>query len=306
AASALRRGDVAAAAAAVPAIATGAAVADDMTQLMGVGGEDTTRIMPTATATTATATEAPAKRKRSPWTWPLIALIVLLLLVLGGTLWALFANQGGGPAPTTSSATPTPTSTTPTPTPTEDRVNVGDLGLIGMTCDQARTVLQENDLVASCVEGNAAESADQEGQIYSVDPTGRVPAGTEITATYYGPPVSIGAPQSAPNVTVAGNPASQVEQGSTVQLNWASFTCPSGTGVLSAYTVTIKGAEFAAGGAERSFEPSVRQADIVVNGAVGSTVSATYTATCGGNESGSSPPMDVAIVAAADSGEGDG
>jgi serine/threonine-protein kinase len=91
-----------------------------------------------------------------------------------------------------------------------------------------------------------------------------------------------------------------------VQLNWTNFTCPSGTGVLSAYTVKINGAEFAAGGAERSFEPGVRQADIVVNGAVGSTVSATYTATCGGNESGSSPPMDVAIVAAADSGGEDG
>jgi serine/threonine-protein kinase len=290
----------------VPAIATGAAGADDTTQLLGMGGEDATRIMPAATAMTATTTETPAKRKRSPWTWPLIALIVLLLLVLGGTLWALFANQGAGPEPTTSSPTPTPTSTTPTPTPTEDRVNVGDLGLIGMTCDEARAVLQENDLVASCVEGNAAESADQEGQIYSVDPTGRVPAGTEITATYYGPPVSIGAPQNAPNVTVAGNPASQVEEGSTVQLNWTNFTCPSGTGVLSAYTVKINGAEFAAGGAERSFEPGVRQADIVVNGAVGSTVSATYTATCGGNESGSSPPMDVAIVAAADSGGEDG
>ena len=308
AATALRRGDVAAAAAAVPAIAGGAG-SDDVTQLLGTGlaTEDATRIMPAATAaTTATATETPAKRKRSPWTWPLIALIVLLLLVLGGTLFALFANQGGGPAPTTTSPTPTPTSTTPTPTPTEDRVNVGELGLIGMTCDEARVVLEDNDLVASCIEGNAAGSSDQEGQIYSVDPTGRVPAGTTITVTYYGPPVSIGAPQTAPNITVGGNPANQVEAGATVQLNWANFTCPSGTGVLSAYTVTVSGAQFAAGGSERSFEPSVRQADIVVNGAVGSTVSATYTATCGGNESGSSPPMDVSIVAPADEGGDDG
>ena len=311
AASALRRGDAAAAAAAVPAIAGAGAGSDDVTQLLGAGlaTDEATRILPaagaTAAATTSTATAAPAKRKRSPWTWPLIALIVLLLLVLGGTLWALLANQDAGPAPTTSSPTPTPTQSSPTPTPTEDRVNVGDLGLIGMTCDEARAVLEDNDLVASCEEGNAAGSGDQEGQIYSVDPTGRVPAGTEITVTYYGPPVSIGAPQNPPSITVGGNPASQVEQGSTVQLNWANFTCPSGTGVLGAYTVTISGAQFAAGGTERSFEPSVRQADIVVNGDVGSTVSATYTATCGGNESGASPPMDVSIVAPADDGGGE-
>ncbi|MFV0318856.1 MAG: serine/threonine protein kinase [Microbacterium sp.] len=312
AAAALRRGDVVAAAAAVPAIATGGASGDDMTQLVGTGlaTDAATRIIPagaagaTATATLATA-DAPAKRKRSAWTWPLIVLIVLLLLVLGGTIWALVANNDGGPAPTSSSGTPTPTNTTPTPTPTptEDRINVDELGLIGKTCDAARQVLDDNDLVASCVEGNAAESADQQGLIYAVDPTGRVPEGTTITVTTYSAPVAIGKPTTAPRITVGGNPATQVEAGSTVKLNWEFFNCPSGTGVLSAYTVAIRGAEFAAGGTERSFGPTERQTDIVVNGAVGSNVSATYTATCGGNNSGSSPPMDVPIIAAAEAGE---
>jgi eukaryotic-like serine/threonine-protein kinase len=298
-ASALRRGDVNAAAAAVPAIASGASVGDDMTQLLGGAGlatDQATRIMPAATAT---ATAVPEKRKRSPWTWPLIALIVLLLLVLGGTVWALVANQGG-PGPTPSSSTPTPTQTTPTPTPTQDLVDVGSLGLVGMSCDDARKVLDENDLVGKCTTGNAADSQDNVGKVYFVDQIGRVPTGTTITVTVYDKMVSVGAPKNPPSVTVGGNPSTQVPEGATVQLNWSAFTCPSGTGSLSAYTVKVNGATFAADGStERSFQPNVTQTDIVVNGAVGSKVTATYTATCGGRDSDSSPTMDNVFVVAA-------
>jgi hypothetical protein len=119
AATALRRGDVAAAAAAVPAIAGAAAAAgsDDVTMLLTPGGDPgSTQLMPSADPAPVEGEEEPQKKKRSPWTWPLIALIMLLLLVLGGTIWALFANQGGNPDPTPSSPTQ---SETPTPTPTE-------------------------------------------------------------------------------------------------------------------------------------------------------------------------------------------
>jgi len=307
AATALRRGDVAAAAAAVPAIATGG-VADDVTQLLGGGlaTDQATRLLP-ATTPTATAADETRKRKRSPWTWPLIALIVLLLLVLGGTLFALFANQGDGPAPTSSTPTPTHSTPTPTPTPTTDLIDVGALGLVGMTCDDARAVLDEKDLVGKCTTGNAADSEDNVGKVYFVDQIGRVPAGTTITVTVYDQMVPVGAPLSPPTITVAGNPATQVEEGSTVQLNWPAFTCPSGTGALSSYTVTLSGAKFESGPSpDQDFEPSVRQTNIVVTGTVGSHVSATYSATCGGRDSGDSPPMDVSIIAAASDGGGNG
>ncbi len=307
AATALRRGDLATAVAVVPAIGAGAVAVDEVTQLLTSGGsDDATRVMPATAPLAATpgdepVEEEPAKKKRSPWTWPLIALIVLLLLILGGTLWALFANSPE-PDPT---PTPTPTQTqtptpTPTPTPTEDpRVDVGALGLNGQTCDGARAILEDNDLVASCQVGNAAASDDEVGLVYFFDPTGLLDPGTQVTVTTYGDVVAVGAPANAPTITDAGNPVSQVEEGAVVQLNWENFSCPSGTGTLSSYTVTLENATFTGSEPGPSFGPTVRQAEITVDtGVVGQNVSATYIATCGDRDSGSSPPMDVAIIAA--------
>ncbi len=99
AATALRRGDVAGAAAIVPAIA-GSVPVDEVTQLLtpgALGTAEATRILPQAAPAADAEEPAPEKKKRSPWTWPLIALIAILLLVLGGTLFALFANPGGEP-----------------------------------------------------------------------------------------------------------------------------------------------------------------------------------------------------------------
>src|SRR5690349_4774572 len=134
AATALRRGDVAAAAAAVPAIASGAAAGDDMTQLLGATDTSAaTRLLPgaaaagviTSTSSLTAVEDEPQKRKRSPWTWPLIALIALLLLVLGGTLWAIFANNGGPePDPTASSPSPTRTTASATPTETQTLIDI--------------------------------------------------------------------------------------------------------------------------------------------------------------------------------------
>lgn len=296
AATALRRGDLAGAAAAVPA--TGTIATADATQLLTPGGEQATRLMPAAVA----APEAPAsKRTRSPWTWPLVALIVLLLLVLGGTLWAVFANQHPAPAPTSAGPTsaapkPTPTETMPTPTPT--RVPVSSLGLTGLTCADARTKLVAANLVGNCQVGNPATTANQVGLVYDVNPQGDVPIGTTITVTTYAPMVPVGAPTSAPTITISGAPAPNVPAGATVQLNWSAFSCPAGTGALSAYTVTLVNATFATGpNPTQSFTPDKLQADIKVTGAAGQTVTATYTATCGGRASDSSPKLSAPIVA---------
>ena len=115
------------------------------------------------------------------------------------------------------------------------------------------------------------------------------------------PVTAVGAPAAAPTLSVGGVGVTQVPAGSTAQLNWQNFTCPSGTGTLSQYKVVISGATFTAGPAnEQVFAPNVRQADVLVGDGVGSTVTATYLATCndGPRDSGSSPPMDVPIVAA--------
>ena len=135
AATALRRGDVAAAAAAVPAIATGVAVGDDATQLLVPPGDTAgaTMLLPATTPVDVQDTE---QRKRSPWTWPLIALITLLLLVLGGTIWAVLANQDPGPDPTRSSSSPSVTpSETPSETPTPTTVDIDALNLMDQNCE---------------------------------------------------------------------------------------------------------------------------------------------------------------------------
>ncbi|MCR2800525.1 serine/threonine protein kinase [Microbacterium sp. zg-Y818] len=290
AASALRRGDVAAAAAAVPAIAGGADV-DEVTQLLnpGLSTQDATRILP---ATTAMGTGADAasgdgeledkpKRKRSPWTWPLIALIVLLVLVLGGTVWALLSNgDSEEPASTTSSAQPPRTPTTPSAEPTPDTVNVNASALEGLSCDEASAALDELGLGANCVEGDAAPDEGSQGKVYRVNPTANVPAGTVVDLTVYGPQVALSAP-AAPSL-----PAT-VEPDATVQVTWPGYTCPSGQGSVSAYTLTAYNGVFAVNGqSSASFRGGDRAAQLQVVGPANESVIVTYTVTCSGGSAG--------------------
>lgn len=293
AAVALRRGDVAAAAAAVPAIARGLS-ADDATQLLGVSDTATaTQLLPGA-AMGATAATAPAARKRSPWTWPLVALILILLVVLGGTVWALFGNRAPDPQPsgsTTSSTSAPPTSAAPTPT----RVNVGALGLVGRTCDEAAKIITAADLASTCSPGDAASSPDQVGKIYSVSPQGNVDKGSVLALTYY-------ADQSAlPAPAVATLPAS-AKEGSTIQLTWNGYQgCPSGSASVKAYTFTATNATFSSDGqSTATFGPNDRSAQLVVANNPGQSVVVTYTVTCTGNSgdrtSGSSDPASAKIT----------
>jgi serine/threonine-protein kinase len=308
AASSLRRGDVAAAAAAVPAIAAGMATGDDMTQLLTSGSDTSaaTRVLPSAAGAPLPADadgEAegePEKKKRSPWTWPLIALIVLLLLVLAGTIWAMVSNQGGDdPEPTQSSTSASPTpSDTPSPTPdAPDRVDVSALGLTGISCDEARGIVEGADLVASCVVGNAAPTEGDVNIVYNVDPTGRVPAGSTITLTYYGPQVEMPAP-GAPTL----NPQA-VEPGGTADVSWPSYSCPAGEGSVSAYNLSATNGTFSNGQSTSAFGPADRNAQVSVPNNAAGTLIVTYTVTCSGGPSGErtsggSPEATASIQAA--------
>ena len=283
AATALRRGDVAAAAAAVPAIATGVASGDDVTQLLtpaGATGAATQR-MPAPLEPVVEEPDEP--KKRSPWTWPLIALIVLLVLVLGGTLWAIVASQSPTPGPTGSPSSSAPSSSppvTPSSPPPDPRVDVGTLGLTGITCDEARAKVEAASLVASCVEGNAAPTAPEVGLVYEVDPTGRVEPGTTINLSYYAGevPLDVPAPPTA-------NPTT-VEPGGTLTVSWAAYTCPSGTGSVSAYNFTATNGTFANGQSASAFTPDIRNAQITVPTTATGSVLVTYTVTCSGGSAG--------------------
>ncbi|KTS55372.1 serine/threonine protein kinase [Microbacterium testaceum] len=302
AATALRRGDLTAAAAAVPAIAAGAAVADDVTQLLSPGQTGAaTRLMPTPAATSLLTEEhteetVPQKRKRSRLTWPLIALIVLLVLVLGGTLAALLTNQNEPDAAPSSTAptaaTPVPSASTPSPSssPSQTLVDVDSLDLLGRTCDEARAILRDSNLAATCATGNAATNADEIGTVYKVDPTGRNPAGTNITVTVYGEETPLSQP---------GTPTlpSSVAAGATVQVSWQQYTCPSGTGNVTSYNFTAEQGTFATNGSSTaSFSPDERNAELVVSNSPGSTLRVTYTVSCSGTDRTAGPSGEASAT----------
>ncbi|MDT0182572.1 serine/threonine protein kinase [Microbacterium sp. ARD31] len=319
AATAMRRGDLAAAAAAVPAVAGGAVLADEATQLLTAAGGTaaTTQLLPGAvpmgaTTLTETAEDAePEKKKRSPWTWPLIALILLLLLILGGTIWALLANQGDEPtsSPTASSTTPRSTpSQTPTPTePAEELVDVRSLALTDISCDDARVIVEDAGLVANCVEGNAAPTEGQQGLVYEVNPTGRVPEGTTIDLTFYGAQVPLEAPGAA-TLTPSTTPA-----GGVITVNWSQYSCPSGEGSPSSYNFTATNGTFPNGGTESSFGAGDRTTQLTVPADATGQVTVSYTVTCTGGPSGertspASPEAAATIeaVPTTDPGNGNG
>jgi serine/threonine-protein kinase len=285
AANALRRGDVAAAAAAVPAIAAGLS-ADDATQLLGVGADTATatQLLPSGAAVPEAG--EPVKRKRSPWTWPLIALIVILLIVLGGTVWALFGNNGSGGDADSPSASSTPTRTTASPTPSETTVDVDALELTGLNCDDASARVSEAGLAATCEPGNNASTSDEVGLVYQVSPTGNVTAGTVLTLTVYADMVGLPSP-TAPAIS------GTVVAGGTVQVTWTGYQCPSGTGSVSSYNFSATNATFASTGqSTAAFGGSERSGQLLVNDSPGQTVIVTYTVTCSGNGSGEQRTTD--------------
>ncbi|WP_082541249.1 serine/threonine-protein kinase [Microbacterium sp. Root166] len=288
AAGALRRGDVAAAAAAVPAVA-GVALASDATQLLTSGADTSaaTRVLvaPVPGEDVPVQGEETEKKKRSPWTWPLIALIVLLLLVLGGTIWAMLSNQGPEPEPSksSSSASPTPSST---PTPSAETVDLAALALVGSNCDDALVKATEAGLKPVRAAGSAAPSAGDIGTVESTDPSGGNPTvGSSLTITCYTDQTSIPGPSSGPTI----NGGAQPVQGTTVDLTWQSGSCPSGTGTLSGFTVTISGATFVQGGSTtRDFGPGELTTEISVTNQPASQVTASYVFFCTGGSGGES------------------
>ncbi len=310
AATALRRGDIAGAAAIVPAIAGGVPL-DAATQLLTPGGfatEEATRIPPAAApAGTLIDDGAPEKKKRSPWTWPLIALIGILVLVLGGTLFALFGNQG--PAPEASTSTP-PTSATPTesdtPEPTPTSVQIDTLGFLGKTCAQATEIANANKMTAvTCETGSvAAPTADQEGLIYETNPvSGTVKLDQQVTLTAYGPLTPMDTP-TAPVIQVDGASSPTVQAGTTATINWTGFTCPSGSSTVKSYNVTLTNGVFQSNGQSTgTFTANDRPVPVTVASEVGRILTAQYTVTCTGDAgdrtSASSQEVQSTIVAAA-------
>ena len=207
AATALRRGDVQAAAAAVPAV-LGAAGATAATMLMpSQGATAATTVLPAAAAagvaSSETVEDEPVEKKRSPWTWPLIVLIAILAIVLIGTIIALALNRGGGQDPASTTARPTSSSAPPTTQapPTSEApqtIQIDRNAYIGMNVDEAAAQIEALGLPVVREEGGAATEPGLANTVSEVNPSGPVQPGTTITLTYLTNPVAPSAPSTAP------------------------------------------------------------------------------------------------------------
>lgn len=283
---------------------------DEATQLLTAAAplDAATRLLTPGDATGATATavdEAPP-RKRSPWTWPLVALIVLLLLVLGGAVWALLANQGGGADPTgsPSSTAPTPSTSSTEPVPTPTTVNVDALDLVGQECEAARQILTDAGMNSSCVDGNAATTEGEVGLVYDVNPSGpNVAQGTTIELTRYASITPMNTP-GAPTIQDGGAPVTTVTANDTVDVQWSGYSCAAGTGSVLSYNLTASNGLFSNGQSSIVIAANQRTAPIEVSENTGQSLIVKYTVTCtggpGGDRNSPDSPEAAATITAAE------
>jgi hypothetical protein len=309
AATALRRGDVQAAGAAVPAV-LGAAGITAATMLMpnqgANGATAATTVLPSAVAgggmaggvvDSETVEEEPVGRKRSPWTWPLIVLIAILAIVLIGTLIALMMNRdnAGGNTPTATTERPTAsasqTTTPPPPPPTSvapETIQIDRNAYIGMNIDDAAAAIEALGLPVTRQAGAAATEPGLANTVSEVNPSGPVQPGTTITLTYLTDPVAPSAPSSAP--TTNKNPVKpDVGQ---ITVNWTPQTCPAGQ-TLSGYEVAVTGDATVPN--NPVFGPGTTSAQVNVNNTPGGSFDVTYRYFCGQLDSPFSPALTVNI-----------
>jgi serine/threonine-protein kinase len=282
AAQALRRGDVAAAAASVPGVLGGA-------PLDPVPSADTsmaTRILPTTEpAAEGTGSTPVVAKNRNPWTWPLIALIAILVVVLIGTLIALIANpsedDGNDPSTSPTSTRPTPTMTTPSASPTSSTVMLDGNALVGRSAEEVKGYLEGAGLVAVMTDAGPAPSPDKANTVASVDPTGNVKVGSSITVKVYG---------AFPTPPKPGDLNAGPQNDGTVTVQIPRYSCPSGS-TLSGFTLSPSAGSSVTGGNSLGANQTAFVWTLAPDSGANNTIS--YTATCSGIASAASTPLAI-------------
>ena len=289
AASSLRRGDVSAAAVAVPAILGGGTTSDETLVMPRTAEPGATTVLniPTRNASEDRGT------KRSPWTWPLVALVAVLVIVLVSSMIALFSGGSGGGGtstapttkPTTQSATPTKTAATPTPTPT--LVKIDKASYVGKSSEDVAAALQALGMGVNMKQEKPAPSTDLVGKVYDMNPTGNLKVGELITVLYYGPTPDIEAP-GAPALNPA-SPGNEVVAGSSFTVVWSVYNkCPAGMPLVG-YKVNVSGGtSFNTGAGDLSWP-------LTAPNTPGTTADITLQVTCGELTSGPSAPLTITI-----------
>jgi serine/threonine protein kinase len=298
AATALHRGDVQAAAAAVPQV-LGKDAADDSTKVMTqqddaattvMPQQDTTEVMPrTAQLAPESADAAEAaddagaeegdgedgakkKKKKSPWTWPLIALIILLLLIGAGTVYALMSgNDSSAGKEQGNSAKKKPKEEPKDQDEQEsDSGSVSADDVLGQSCDEATgTLTSQGFSNISCVDGSPAAD-DEVGLVSDVSPTGSsVDYDAAITLTVNTRYGDASKPAGAPSAP------SEVNAKDQFQVTWGdqSGVCATGT--------TVKGYKAqVSGSGELSGDPGTGRSATIRAGDSGN-ITVAYAVVCG-------------------------
>jgi len=291
AALSLKRGDVAAAAAAVPAILGSGSLA--ATAGANYGQTTATQVLGSTTVLPTTeTTELEPERKRSPWTWPLIALVSILLVVVIAIIITFVANPNEGtpvetttPPVTSASSTPTPSQTQTTP-PVEETITLESDQIIGETQARVEDYLDGLGLRLDPVVGRVAPSADEVGRAYVYDPTGEVDENELITVTFYAEIPDPGQPGALSASSTTADP------GTPVNISWSNYTgCPVGY-PLSGYELSVTRGTADQG---NPIDSGTTSLNVTVGMDSGSTTKVKYRALCGDLTSAYSEEITITV-----------
>ena len=324
AAQALRRGDVLAAASAVPAVLPAGVAAPTMamqtdaatsvlpsqepgfdTMLMGVpSGAPTAATSaypgpagpPTVTGPygTGDGPQDDGPRKRSAWTIPLIILIAILAILLVVFLVNLLGKgspgAGGSSRPASGAASSSAPPRSSSAAPSSFTLNPDDY--VGRQFATVQSELEAKGLKVDPDEQEAT-SADQSGKVTKVSPL-EVESGDTVTVTYYGESNAPAKPTSPPTTA-----SRTVASGQPFTVSWSAYRCASGTGgALSGYTVKPSGAVASTDEIPLGTETSTQiTAATLAPGAKNGTITITYSANCGANETPDSSALKVTVTA---------
>ena len=287
AAQALRRNDVAAAAAAVPGVLAGSPLSP---AAAASGATDATRVLPSQGPVRTPPMGTPAVR-RNPWTWPLVALIALLSVVLIVSVVLLVANPAQELAGPTTPPPSQSTSSAPTQssTPTATTVFVDETLILGRTQQAVADYLNSLnfDLVLDAQVGTPAESPAQVGLAESVNPKDNVRRGETIQVRFFS---EVPPPPSAPSPEPMTAPAGPHLAGETVTLSIPSYHgCPLGH-AHSGFSVNVVNGTIVGG---PQLPAGATQADVEISSTAGEITRVTYTALCTDFESTPSAPTEI-------------
>lgn len=271
AAEALRRGDLAAAQQAVPAIGTETAL---MSAIPG-GGSSTSA---TTKVLNSGGTAAPVQSQRNPWTWPLVGIVSVLAVALIALIVMLSISPSGTPTPTVTPSSPPSHTATPSQTPTVPTTVIRASDYVGRPVSDVQSQLETMGFTVDLATGALAKSPSQNGTVSGITPTGPVPNGSTITVSVY---QDYKGPTAKPATPTAGTEGPYTS-GQTVTVEFGAYGgCPSDYPVQG-YTFNLTNADFADGG--NPVAKTATSIDITVSSG---TVTVNYTADCG--DAGSSP-----------------